>query len=118
MPDAIVSGLNNRSTSIVKMNSKDQSSQTRLGSLRMRMKPLRGAARLLEPQQHQEDGRRPKIDGQSERPGPYTRAAPMTPGALPGDTMMAELVDGDHWGISKDVANRVHTEPRNENTTR
>ena len=50
--------------------------------------------------------------GQSERPGPYTRAAPMTPGALPGDTMMAELVDGDHWRISKDVAIRVHTEPR------
>ena len=36
----------------------------------------------------------------------------MTPGALPGDTMMAELVDGDHWRISKDVAIRVHTEPR------
>ena len=50
--------------------------------------------------------------GQSERPGPYTRAAPMTLGALPGDTMMAELVDGDHWRISKDVAIRVHTEPR------
>ena len=45
--------------------------------------------------------------GQSERPGPYTRAAPMTPGALPGDTMMGELVDGDHWRISKDVAIRV-----------
>ena len=50
--------------------------------------------------------------GQSERPGPYTRAAPMTPGALPGDTMMAELVDGDHWRISKDVVIRVHAEPR------
>ena len=50
--------------------------------------------------------------GQSERPGPYTRAAPMTPGAVPGDTMMAELVDGDHWRMSKDVAIRVHTEPR------
>ena len=50
--------------------------------------------------------------GQSERPGPYTRAAPMTPGALPVDTMMAELVDGDHWRISRDVAIRVHTEPR------
>ena len=36
----------------------------------------------------------------------------MTLGALPGDTMMAELVDGDHWRISKDVAIRVHTEPR------
>ena len=60
-------------------------------------------------------GRRLKVKdktGQSERPGPYTRAAPMTPGALPGDTMMAELVDGDHWRISKDVAIRVHTEPR------
>ena len=60
-------------------------------------------------------GRRVKAKdktGQSERPGPYTRAAPMTPGALPGDTMMVELVDGDHWRISKDVAIRVHTEPR------
>ena len=25
---------------------------------------------------------------------------------------MAELVDGDHWRIAKDVAIRVHTEPR------
>ncbi|CAL1129119.1 unnamed protein product [Cladocopium goreaui] len=60
-------------------------------------------------------GRRSKTKdktGQSERPGPYTRAAPMTPGALPGDTMLAELVDGDHWRISKDVAIRVHAEPR------
>ena len=50
--------------------------------------------------------------GQTERSGPYTRVAPTTPGALPGDTMMAELVDGDHWRIAKDVAIRVHTEPR------
>ena len=39
-------------------------------------------------------------------------AAPTTPGALPGDTMLAELVNGDHWRIGKDVAIRVHAEPR------
>ena len=26
--------------------------------------------------------------------------------------MLAELVNGDHWRIGKDVAIRVHTEPR------
>ena len=60
-------------------------------------------------------GRRTKTKdktGQSERPGPYTRVAPTTPGALPGDTMLAELVGGDHWPIGKDVAIRVHAEPR------
>ena len=45
----------------------------------------------------------------SARSGPYTRA-PTTPGG--GDTMLAELVNGDHWRIGKDVAIRVHTEPR------
>ena len=106
--------LNNRSTSILKMNSKDQSSQTQLGSLRMRMKPLAQGSSAPS-RAPATPGRRSKAKdktGQSERPGPYTRAAPMTPGALPGDTMMAELVDGDHWRISRDVAIRVHTEPR------
>eukprot|EP00435_Cladocopium_sp_Y103_P049354 s1856_g14.t2 len=50
--------------------------------------------------------------GRTERSAPYARAAPSTPGALPGDTMMADLVDGDHWRIGKEVAIRVHAEPR------
>ena len=48
--------LNNRSTSILKMNNKDQSSQTQLGSLMMMKMPLRGAVRRQELQQHQGDG--------------------------------------------------------------
>eukprot|EP00435_Cladocopium_sp_Y103_P071660 s374_g38.t1 len=55
--------------------------------------------------------------GRTERSAPYARAAPSTPGALPGDTMMADLVDGDHWRIGKEVAIRVHAEPGNVNTT-
>ena len=50
--------------------------------------------------------------GRTERSAPYTRVAPTTPGALPGDTMLAEMVDGDHWRIAKDVAITVHAEPR------
>ena len=50
--------------------------------------------------------------GRTERSAPYTRVAPTTPGALPGDTMLAELVDGDHCRIARDVAIRVHAEPR------
>ena len=50
--------------------------------------------------------------GRTERSAPYTRVAPTTPGALPGDTMLAEMVDGDHWRVAKDVAIRVHAEPR------
>jgi hypothetical protein len=50
--------------------------------------------------------------GRTERSAPYTRMAPTTPGALPGDTMLAEMVDGDHWRVAKDVAIRVHAEPR------
>ena len=48
--------------------------------------------------------------GRTERSAPYTRVAPTTPGALPGDTMLAELVDGDHCRIARDVAIRVHAE--------
>ena len=50
--------------------------------------------------------------GRTERSAPYTRVAPTTPGALLGDTMLAEMVDGDHWRVAKDVAIRVHAEPR------
>ena len=50
--------------------------------------------------------------GRTERSAPYTRMAPTTPRALPGDTMLAEMVDGDHWRIANHVAVRVHAEPR------
>ena len=72
--------------------------------------PLRGAVAIKSSRNTRKQAR--DKTGRTERSAPYTRVAPTTPGALPGDTMLAEMVDGDHWRIAKDVAITVHAEPR------